>query len=74
MDTTKDAFDQWWEWANKPLDSPLTIPAEIHDAVMTLTEDERRDRAIVNAAMRTGGSPWRPAGTADRYGVPIAEE
>ena len=20
----RDAFDQWWEWANKPLDSPLT--------------------------------------------------
>ena len=24
----KDAFDMWWEWAEKPLDSPLTIDAE----------------------------------------------
>lgn len=59
---TKDAFDQWWQWADKPLESPLTIPAEIHDAVMTLTPAERRDRAIVNeacavAAVRCG----RPA-------------
>jgi hypothetical protein len=71
---TKDAFDEWWEWANKPLDSPLTIPAEIHDAVMMLTEDERKDRAIVNETVRTGRTPRRPAGSADRYGVPIAEE
>jgi hypothetical protein len=34
---TKDAFDRWWQWAEKPLDSQLTIPVEIHDAVMTLT-------------------------------------
>jgi hypothetical protein len=32
----KDAFDLWWEWAEKPLDSPLTIDADIHDAVMAL--------------------------------------
>jgi hypothetical protein len=30
--TNKDAFDLWWEWAEKPLDSPLTIDAEIHEA------------------------------------------
>jgi hypothetical protein len=72
--TTKDAFDQWWEWVNKPLESPLTIPAEIHDAVMMLTEDERKDRAIVNETVRTGRTPLRPAGSADRYGVPIATE
>jgi hypothetical protein len=29
MNDNKDAFDLWWEWAEKPLDSPLTIPAEI---------------------------------------------
>lgn len=23
-----DAFDRVWQWANKPLESPLTIPAE----------------------------------------------
>ncbi len=41
----KDAFDLWWEWAEKPLDGPLTIDAEIHEAVMALPPDERRDRA-----------------------------
>jgi hypothetical protein len=29
-------FDLWWEWAEKPVDSPLTIDAEIHEAVMAL--------------------------------------
>jgi hypothetical protein len=72
--TSQDAFDQWWERANKPPESLLMIPAEIHNAVMTLTEEERLDRAIVNEAVRTGGSPWRPAGSADRYGIPLAEE
>src|ERR1700730_15063172 len=48
----KDAFDLWWEWAQKPLDSGLMIPAELHDAVMALTPDDRRDRAKVNAAAR----------------------
>ena len=71
---TKDAFDQWWEWANKPVASSLTIPAEIHDAVMMLTDEERKDRAIVNETVRTGRGPLRPAGTADEYGVPVAEE
>jgi hypothetical protein len=32
----KDAFDRWWEWVEKPVDSPLTIPAYLHDAVMQL--------------------------------------
>jgi hypothetical protein len=27
----KDAFDRWWEWAEKPADSTLTIPAHLHD-------------------------------------------
>lgn len=72
--TTKDAFDQWWEWANQPLDSPLTIRTEIHDAVMMLTDEERQDRTIVNETVWTGRSPLRPAGSANRYGVPIAEE
>ena len=31
-----DAFDRFWQWANKPLESPLTIPAELHQAVMEL--------------------------------------
>src|SRR5258708_15472073 len=48
----KDAFDLWWEWVEKPLDSPLTIDAEIHDAVMAMPPDERRDRTKVNEAVR----------------------
>ncbi len=65
-----------WEWAEKPLDSPLTIDAEMHDAVMALQPDERRDRAKVNEAVRDGLrlGPLRPAGSADLYGVPKATE
>jgi hypothetical protein len=40
--TNKDAFDLWWEWAEKPLDSPLTIDAEIHEAVMALPARPRK--------------------------------
>lgn len=72
MTETKDAFDQFWEWANKPLDSTLTIPSELHEAVIMLTEDERKDRAVVNETVRTGRTPLRPAGSADKYGVPKA--
>jgi hypothetical protein len=74
--TTKDAFDQWWEWGEKPLDGILTIPAEIHDAVMALPPEERRDREKVNEAVRDGIAlgPLCPDGTADRYGVPKATE
>ena len=50
--TNKDAFDLWREWADKPVDSPLTIDAAIHDAVMALPPDERRDRVKVNEAVR----------------------
>jgi hypothetical protein len=71
---SKDAFDQWWEWADKPTDSPLTITAKIHDAVMMLTPEERKDRAIVNETVRSQATPWRPAGSADEFGAPVAEE
>jgi hypothetical protein len=75
MTTEKDAFDQWWEWTTKGrLTDFQTIPAEIRDAVMMLTPEERMDRAIVNEAVRTQSTPWRPAGSADEFGVPTAEE
>jgi hypothetical protein len=45
-----DAFDRFWQWANKPLESHLTIPAELHRAVMELALETRRDRAAVNRA------------------------
>jgi hypothetical protein len=47
-----DACDRYWQWAEKPLDSPLTLPAEIHQAVMSLQPEERRDRAKVNEAVK----------------------
>ena len=49
---TKDAFDRWWKWVEKPPDSTLTIPAHFHDAVMQLPPEQRRDRRIVNEAIR----------------------
>jgi len=72
----KDAFDLWWEWAEKPVDSMLTIDAAIHDAVMALPPDERRDRDKVNEAVREGLrlGPLRPAGSEDLYGVPKATD
>ena len=42
-----DAFDRFWQWANKPVESQLTIPAELHQAVMELTPEDR-DRAALN--------------------------
>ena len=72
----KDAFDLWWEWAEKPVDSTLTIDAAIHDAVVALPPDERRDRTKINEAVRDGlrlGS-LHPAGPEDLYGVPRATE
>jgi hypothetical protein len=75
-DDNKDAFDLWREWAEKPLNSMLMIDSAIHDAVMALPPDERRDRAKVNAAVRDGLrlGPLRPAGSADLYVVPKATE
>ena len=79
--TNKDAFDLWWAWAEKPPHSTLTIPAEIHEAVMALPPNERHDRAKVNEAvrksqgvMRALSLPRRPAGSEDQYGVPKATE
>src|SRR5260370_41920811 len=53
--TDKDAFDLWWEWADKPVDNKPTIDAAVYDAVMALPPDERRDRAKVNEAVRKAG-------------------
>jgi hypothetical protein len=53
----KDAFDLWWEWAEKPTENMLTIDAAIHDAVMNLSRDQRRGRATVNQAVRNNTRP-----------------
>ena len=42
----KDAFDQWWEWVEKPADSPLTIPA--YDATLTRNDDGGTWSSIVS--------------------------
>jgi hypothetical protein len=47
-----DAFDHWWEWANKPVGTYVTIPADIHNAVMELSPEDRLDRKKVNEAVR----------------------
>ena len=48
----KDAFDQWWEWVNKPRESTLTIPSDLH-FVMTerLSREDWNDREKVNRAV-----------------------
>ncbi|MCP3442215.1 hypothetical protein [Bradyrhizobium sp. CCGUVB14] len=45
-----DAFDRFWQWADKPLESTLPIPAELHRAVMELAPEDRRSRTAVNQA------------------------
>jgi hypothetical protein len=75
MMADKDAFDLWWEWATKDRATDYrTIDAKIHNVVMMLTPEERMDRATLNEAVRTQMSPLRPAGSADKFEVPLAEE
>jgi hypothetical protein len=38
----------------------LTIPAEIHNAVMAMPPEERHDRAKVNEAVRRGNAAATP--------------
>jgi hypothetical protein len=47
-----DAFERFWQWADKPLSSRQTIPVELHRAIMELPEEDRKDRARVNEAYR----------------------
>jgi hypothetical protein len=46
-----DAYDRFWQWADKSPQSFTTIPAVLHHAVMMLPRQDRRDRAKVNAAL-----------------------
>jgi hypothetical protein len=41
-----DAFDRFWQWANKPLESELTIPAELHRAVMELAPESLTEKRV----------------------------
>ena len=47
-----DAFDRSWQWATKALDDPMMIPADVHNAVMAMSEADRQDRARLNEAVR----------------------
>jgi hypothetical protein len=51
-DGHKDAFDLWWEWVEKPLDSPLTIDADRWDDDVRLSDLE--PRFSCNACGRRG--------------------
>jgi hypothetical protein len=42
----------WWEWAEKPADSMLTIPGHFHEAIMRLSPEKRYERSAVNEAVR----------------------
>jgi hypothetical protein len=53
----KDAFDQWLDWANKPLDSDLSIPGDLHGAVAPLAPEDRLDRDKVNRAVSEARDP-----------------
>jgi hypothetical protein len=57
MTEPKDAFDQWHEWAGKPPDSELSIPADLHGAVMALSPEDRLDRDRVNRAVSQARDP-----------------
>jgi hypothetical protein len=40
-----DAFETFWRWASKSLeDHTVTIPAELHHAVMSLPGEDWHDR------------------------------
>jgi hypothetical protein len=41
-----DAYDRFWQWAEKPLESP----ADLHQAVIELAPEDMRNRGKVNQA------------------------
>jgi hypothetical protein len=57
----KDSYDIWWEWTNKPKDSHLTIPYDLH-FVMTelLSREDWNDREKVNQAVEAYRRRERP--------------
>jgi hypothetical protein len=57
-----DDFDRFWQWANKPPESTLTIPADIHHAITSLPPKALLDRARVNEAVR-----WMRESTGHQY-------
>ena len=56
----KDAFDRWWEWVEKPVESTVTIPSHFYGAVMRLSPEQRRDRTTVNEAIQLADPDSQP--------------
>lgn len=54
-----DAYDRFRQWAEKPPESLLTISGALHHAVMSLSPEDRKDRAKVNAAAASADDPDR---------------
>ena len=52
-----DAFDQWWEWTERPPESHLEIPVEIWRPVSRLSPEDRLDRRTVNEAVANHNEP-----------------
>jgi hypothetical protein len=44
----KDAFDLWWEWAQKPHESFLMIDADIHRPIMERPREGQRGGAAIS--------------------------
>ena len=46
-----DAFDRYWEWANKPVGNRLMLDGLLYNPIMALSEKDRKDRQKVNDAV-----------------------
>ena len=55
-----DDFDRYWQWANKSLESTLTIPADIHHAITSLPPEARRAVRMVQETAGGNTAPHRP--------------
>jgi hypothetical protein len=53
----KDAFDLWWEWAQKPHESFLMIDADIHRPIMERPREGQRSCASIP---RKSAAPKQP--------------
>jgi hypothetical protein len=47
-----DAFDRYWEWANKPIGRRLMLDGRLYNPIMALSEEDRKDRKRVNDAVQ----------------------
>ena len=44
-------FDRYWEWAKKPVESRLMLDGRLHNPIMALSKEDRKDRQKVNDAV-----------------------